>query len=463
MNDEAVAYSFSLSQRGVGDEWYDVEDLDGVFMGVDSVGGDGHRREKIITMFTSGELCRETLRGEPVAVPVIVCNGKGLVTPVNLAAALCMDVPERDVYLIEDRPTRSLAGRARVAGIRGILSTSQAQHLLALDVKPIKETSLAGEGRRTPEKKQSRPMRQAVVSLPVPSVMPERSEGQGRVIGFFSGRGGVGKSTVSLMTAFLAQKRGFKIALVDLDMQFGDMGFLAGRESASRIQRLPLEQLCTSSSVPSLAEDALSLVLAPSRPEQAEQLAPSIPWLLKELSAQRDLIVINTGSFWADIHARAIQCCDHLALLTDQRATSIEACKQAAELCSRLQVPQARLLFLLNGCGRHAALTPQDVGLALGGVEVTGLADGGTLVDELLALGCPFELLESGNAFIASLESFLDILIGQRPPFASLGSAPHDMGQKTALGTGTKSGLGTKVFDFAALRGIFRGAHGVAS
>jgi pilus assembly protein CpaE len=238
-------------------------------------------------------------------------------------------------------------------------------------------------------------------------------------------------------------------------MQFGDMEFLAGREPAAGIQRLSLEQLCVQRDIPSLSDEALTLVLAPDRPEQAEQLASTIPWLLGELVSLRDLVVINTGSFWADVHARVIQCCDHIALLTDQRATSIEACKQAIDLCLRLQVPQARLLFLLNGCGRHAALTPQDVSFALGGVEVFGLADGGTLVDELLALGCPLELLASGNAFVASLEALLDTLIGGLSTSVSAESSRKEVDRG--------AGRGAKIFDIAALRDFFKGAHRVAT
>jgi pilus assembly protein CpaE len=448
-------------------------------------------------MFTSSELCRVRMREEPSTVPVIVCNEKGSVTPINLAAALCADTPERDVYLIEDVPTRALAGRARAAGIRGILDNSQAQRLLALGREPVVAVNREVGGREILVGKPPLPALPAPPTFPRPadyeaadqlgfrqSLSPfppsvavgknagepfllagqesadaslavlaasERSVGQGRVIGFFSGRGGVGKSTVSLMTAFAAQKRGVRVALVDLDMQFGDMGFLAGKESAGNIQRLPLAQLCVQRDIPPLLDKALTLVLAPDRPEQAEQLASTIPWLLNELVSLHDLIVINTGSFWADAHAKAIQCCDHIALLTDQRATSIEACKQVVDLCLRLQVPQARFLFLLNGCGRHAALTPQDVSLALGGAEVFGLADGGVLVDELLALGCPLELLVSGNAFIASLETFLDTLMGQRSSSLSTGLSKQGTGR------------GAKIFDFANLRGFLNGAHRVAT
>ncbi|MDR3037199.1 MAG: P-loop NTPase [Coriobacteriales bacterium] len=485
-------------------------------------------------MLASSEECRNALRLQSPAVSVIVCNrsGVGLVTPINLAAALCSDTPERDVYLLEDTPTESLASRACVAGIRGILNTQQAQRLLGVEwetpvgplapstplvslvpsVAPVslvsaeqpaalgggevlglamgRENELApNEASRVGEedvsatdepvadelsvsKADTRPLplvalqaSQPADILPFPAassdavvfdnaVRTAAPLAQGRVVGFFSGRGGVGKSAVSLMTALAAQKRGLRVGLVDLDLQFGDMSYLAGKESASRIQRFSLAQLCTNE-MPPLATEAMTLVVAPARPEQGEQLAPALPRLLEGLALQRDLIVLNTGSFWTDVHAKAVQRCDHIVFLMDQRATSIEACKQAVDLCLRLQAPQARFLFALNGCGRHAALSVQDVSFALGGVEVAGLADGGALVDELLSLGCPLELLSSGNAFVASLEGLLDALVGHASASAAYVVATD--------GTGRKEKRQAGIFDLTSLRNFFGGAYRVAT
>jgi pilus assembly protein CpaE len=506
MNEDAIAYAFSLLDSGDGDD--------------------------TVTMFNSSELCRAALLEMPLSVSVIVCNakGKGSMTPINVAAALCADAPERDVYLMEDRPSKSLAGRVRAAGIRGIIDSLQAEHLLGInrgariqtfdrsslvemcplsrptnlvealplpqpadpversprspsvalpEESPLPQAAALVEEASLPQsvalaeesplpqpvaRVEKLPSESSPVLLPVhdadasstPPALESASSRQGRIIGFFSGRGGVGKSTVALMSAFVAQRHGVRVALVDLDLQFGDLGYLAGAEPSSRIQRLSLAQLCAEDDVPTLADDMLALVLAPDEPEQGEQFAFAISSLLGKLAAQRDLVVINTGSFWADAHVQALRCCDHLVFLMDQRATSIEAGKQAVDLCLRMQIPQARFHYLLNGCGRHAPLMPQDVSLALGGVEVDGLADGGTLVDELLALGCPLELLGSGNAFIASLEKFLDNLMGSQ--LAN--------GQAVSLHDG-KEGRAPKrrarIFDLSILKGFFEGAGRVAT
>ncbi|MDR1013583.1 MAG: P-loop NTPase [Coriobacteriales bacterium] len=493
MNEQVVAYSFTPPSQG-GDG-----SLGGGGQSGDSMGDKGS-----ITMFASSEQCRAVLRHTPSMVPVVVCNGAGTVTPINLAAALCADAPERDVYLMEDVPTESLAYRAYRAGIRGILDHAQVEKLLAVGrgrMVPVgmPASEPASEFVRVPfrvpapepvpasaPEPPSQPVSEPVpapamalspasspepvlgsasvrvheaspkpASEPVPVPPPS---GQGRIVGVFSGRGGVGKSTVSLMAALAAQRRGMSVALVDLDLQFGDMDYLAGKEPAGRIRRLPLAQLCAQQEMPPLPDDGLVLVSAPEQPEQGERLVSAIPSLLDRLSSQRDLVVLNTGSFWMDVHAQVAQQCDHLVFLMDQRATSIEACKQAVDLCLRLQTPQARFHYLLNGCGRHAALTVQDVSLALGGVEVCGLADGGSLVDELLALGCPWELLTSGNAFVSSLEDFLDGLVG----YQALSLVEGELWQTSGQASGQPSGHKARIFDLAALRGFFEGARRVA-
>jgi pilus assembly protein CpaE len=478
-HERTVAYSFSLpgdERHGNGrkhDEFGGVGGGaagggrdGGVGSGGASSGGAGsgasgtNDSQGSIATFTSSEACRTTLKSQSSAVSVIVCSDAGVVSPINLAAALCADTPERDVYLVENNPTESLAGRARAAGIRGILDSSQAHRLLAIGGDTSAQQSQQSEQSEQSEQKRFErpfsPLASPVTpaAAAIPTALPTTAESfpnLGRVIGFFSGRGGVGKSTAALLTACAAQKRGARVALVDLDLQFGDMDYLAGKEPSGRIQRLSLTQLCAQKTMPALANEALTLVLAPDHPEQGEQLAPAIPHLLRELAARRDLVIINTGSFWMDIHAQATQRCDYLIFLMDQRATSIKACKQAVDLCLRLKIPQARFRYLLNGCGRHAALTPQDVSLALGGVEVCGLADGGTLVDELLALGCPFELLTSGNALITSLERFLDGLLEHQQPEARLEQ------------TGQTEPRKAKIFDLVALRNFFGEAHRVAT
>jgi pilus assembly protein CpaE len=214
-----------------------------------------------------------------------------------------------------------------------------------------------------------------------------------------------------------------RTAIIDLDLQFGDISYLAGREERGSLRKMEMETFAMGDAFCEPASGELLVIEAPTQPERAELLLARIPDILHRLTASCDLVIANTGSFWNDLHAKLARCCSHLVFLMDQRSTSVTACKQAMELCIRLQVPQARFLFALNGCGRYAALGTQEVSLALGGVDVCELADGGSLVDELLALGCPNELVRDGNAFATSLVPLFEqltlecLFTEQRQPF----------------------------------------------
>ncbi len=421
MNDDAVAYAFNSYRWREGYQRSTVSGQD-VLPVKPSVAS--NMEPSGIIVYTTGEECRAQLKTWPSYVSIIVNNAAGDITSVNLAAALCIDDPERDVYLIEENPTEALALNARIAGIRGIINSDQAERLLTDCAK---------------------------YHPPEIQIIKQESPNTGQVVGFFSGRGGVGKSTIALMSALSAQKRGLSVALVDLDLQFGDLSFLAGREPSSNIQRVALAQVCKESKLPALSNSALTLITAPEQIEQGEKYSTSIEWLLDSLAATKDLVIVNSGSFWTDVHAITIKRCTQVALLMDQRATAIEACKQVMTLCGKLQIPQASFIYLLNGCGRGAAFTPEDVSFALGGYKVLGLADGGALVDELLSLGCPHELLSSANAFVTSLDEVLDTLVVK---------AVVQNTQIPAYSGNSKKG---KLFDLDAIRRFFEGGQRVAT
>ncbi|MDR3037648.1 MAG: P-loop NTPase [Coriobacteriales bacterium] len=449
-DERVVAYSFSLD-------------------GSMDTGGIGYQ------VFTSSEDCRSALRYAAVPVQVIVAqseddialdaaSGKA-VTPINLAAALCKDTPGRDVYLMAEQPSGSMTSRAQAAGLRGFINKKQAASLLGL-AQPASAHPMVINPEAEPVQQvvggwKAEPVQQvaikpeaapavgavAVCERPVQAPLPIAATPSATILSVVSGRGGVGKSTIALLLGVVAQLRGLRVALVEMDTQFGDMGFLLGHEPEARITQINLERVCGIGGLPSVQAGELLLVDSKVLPEQAESIAEKIPTLLDNLTPAVDLVVINTGSFWTEVQARLAGRSKHLLFLMDQRASSIDACVRVVDLCIRLQIASTRFAFALNRCGSHAPLTTQDAALALGGVDVCALADGGALVDELLSLGCPYELVHSGNPLVVSIEQLLDAL--------EIGSSAHATGSQIATGfsAGKRGG-------FSRLQGLFgRGGH----
>ncbi len=229
------------------------------------------------------------------------------------------------------------------------------------------------------------------------------------VVSVVGGSGGVGKSTVAVSLATMAQSRGLKTLLLDADLQFGDMGFLLGKEDGFDIADLMARPEKLTQVEP---RDGLpALIQSPRKLEQSELIMGRLAEFICSLKGMFDLIVVNTGAFWSESHMQVIETSDKVLFMLDQRPSSVRSCSHALELCERCGIAIQQFLFVLNFCSRHALLTSIDVSCALHGAHVEELRDGGKEVGELLGAGLPKDLMASKNAFVASLEKLLAFVV----------------------------------------------------
>ncbi len=399
--------------------------------------------------FATAAACRGAVRHSSPSVSVIVFDHTVDVSPINLAAALTADGPDRDIYLLVEEMSGSLSSRAHAAGIRKPINHEQALEMLGSALR-LPQTSENTDSRSLREQSEyirrhgsSQPFEPAVSNhaaqgaigmqtfdLDFDEMIDELEESSRPTLGisqvsqrdlklhaFISGRGGVGKSTVTLLLAMMAQRRDMRVVLLDLDLQFGDLCFMIEKAHRQHVVSSGLEELIKAKRLPDLQAGTILLASAPSQPERAESIAAQIPEFVHRLNDKADIILANTGTVWTEIQAVLAQYSRSLIFMMDQRATSIQGCKQAMEFCIRMKVPSTRFAFLLNRCGKGSPITAQDASLALAGADVWTLADGGALVDELLALGAPEELLADQSPLVDSLDELLDTILGQGSPF----------------------------------------------
>ncbi len=236
-----------------------------------------------------------------------------------------------------------------------------------------------------------------------------QSEESAFVVSVVGGCGGVGKSTVAVSLATMAQSRGLKTLLLDADLQFGDMGFLLGMEDGYDIADLMAQPERLTQVEP---KDGLpALIRSPRKLEQSELIMGRLAEFICCLKGSFDLVVVNTGAFWSESHMQVIEASDKVLFMLDQRPSSVRSCSHALELCERCGIATQQFLFVLNFCSRHALLTSIDVSCALHGVHVEELRDGGKEVGELLGAGLPRDLMASKNAFVVSLERLLATVV----------------------------------------------------
>ncbi len=204
-----------------------------------------------------------------------------------------------------------------------------------------------------------------------------------------SASGGVGKSTIALIMGHLAARAGLRTALVEGDLQFGDMGFWLG--IGTDASNLSLMQDCK----PVRIFNRLDLFKAPALPEIAEDIADGVAELVESIRSSYDLVIADTGQFWSGLTGSLLCSSSLVLLIMDQREASVYGAIKAYELCGRLGIPGARIACVAN---RRSGKSRSEVGRiqgALGTENVFCLQDGKTNVESLIGMGRVDEFIEA--------------------------------------------------------------------
>ncbi|MCL1798647.1 MAG: P-loop NTPase [Eggerthellaceae bacterium] len=374
------------------------------------------------------------------------------VDPINLAAALKKDSKDKGVYLLAFQGSGSLKSRANAAGIDGtwgqqdfISRYTQHKHRMlpreaagAPGLSGPLAVPAVGAGPRAlaidPACLQ-KPVPDPRFELVRPSLALSTVSGKSaHVLSVLSASGGAGKSTVAALAALLAQGLGYRTVLLDADLQFGDMRYFLGEENPLTIDAAVREPGRLAQLSPVGPKPAL--LAAPPRLEQSEAVTGELPGLLEHLKASFDVVIVNTGAFWAEQHAALLERSSTALFLVDQRSSSLRACKHALDLCVRCGIATHPFLFAVNRCTRNAPLTSIDVSCALQGAHVVELPEGGREVSELLAAGLPHELVGTRNDLCLGIERMLLDLLPRI-------SEPHDT-QMVVRETARRFRLGKK-------------------
>lgn len=313
------------------------------------------------------------------------------VSAINLAAALRVDNESLPVYLVAQSPSGSDFSRASHAALTGILSQQE-----------FCERFHSERRRRAAEEEPAEPKAPRAVSPIVP-----RKEPSAFVLSAMSGSGGVGKSAVVAIAAFLCARRGFKTVVFDCDLQFGDMRHAMGKVPSISIDEA-LEDPASVASLSASSKDGVpSLVSAPKRLERSEELCSHLGELLDLLASEFALVLVNTGSSWTESHAQLLERNNCAVFMLDQRASSVRSCQHALDLCLRLGIATGSFVYALNRCERGALFSAMDIANVMHGAQVFELKEGGAEVEELLGAGLAEELASSRNDFCASVKAML--------------------------------------------------------
>jgi pilus assembly protein CpaE len=187
-----------------------------------------------------------------------------------------------------------------------------------------------------------------------PRPVRRRSRDHAELVVVFSGKGGVGKSLIATNLAVALAADGERAAIVDLDLQFGDVAVMLHAEShptaidalAQQGEQVDAEFI---EEVMATGPEGVRAVLAPASPEFADLVnTANLRAILRELAKEYDHIVVDTPSHLEERNLEAIEMADQIVVVTSFNLAALKDTKVTLKLLQSLGVDRDKICVVLN-------------------------------------------------------------------------------------------------------------------
>lgn len=195
---------------------------------------------------------------------------------------------------------------------------------------------------------------------------------RGKVVTVFSTKGGVGKTVLSINLAAALAKSGKRVVIVDLDLEFGDVGIMLGikpgRTIYDAVQAFErLDETMLTAMLQSHSSGA-QVLLAPVRPEDAECVTGTrIVNLLNMLAKMFEYVVVDTSPSFSDGVLAALDKSDEIYVVTMMDVASIKNTRISLQKLSQLGLDNGRVKLVLNRADSKVLLELHEVERAITG------------------------------------------------------------------------------------------------
>jgi pilus assembly protein CpaE len=205
------------------------------------------------------------------------------------------------------------------------------------------------------------------------STAPVR-EGLGRMICVLGLKGGSGKTLVAANLGVALASAGHSVAILDLDLQFGDLGLTLG--IAPQRTLYDLVRSGGSLDAEKLADFLLvhssgaRVLLSPVRPDQAGMVTPDfLRGVQRLLRETHDYVVIDTPPAFTPEVIAAIDASTDVVMVATRDSLALKNTKLGLETLERMEYDRRHVRLVLNRANTDVGIDSNDL-LAILGAEV---------------------------------------------------------------------------------------------
>jgi pilus assembly protein CpaE len=278
----------------------------------------------------------------------------------GLAGRLQQGAPDVSVLLVRRHESGELLREALRVGVKDVLPSASDEATVRAAAARALEIARALRGRLTGG---------------APTEAGEQ-RAPGKVVTVFSSKGGCGKTFLATNLAVALASGGTEVALVDLDLHFGDVAIMLqlfpshtihDAAQTSQLDPLSLKSFLTHH------ESGIWALVAPTEPTVADTIgAGAVANILKLLREAFAYVVIDTPAAFSEPVLAAFDESDLIVMLATLDVPSVKNLKLAMQTMELLHYPRNRIRTVINRADSKVGLRLPDVEKVLGSrVDVT--------------------------------------------------------------------------------------------
>jgi pilus assembly protein CpaE len=220
----------------------------------------------------------------------------------------------------------------------------------------------------------------------------------GKVIVVYSPKGGTGRTMLAINLAIAFKTEDTKVALVDGNLQFGDVAVFLNEQGKNTILDLTprvdeLDPDIVQEVMVTHRASGVDILAAPPRPELADKVSgEQFSKLINYLRNIYSYVIVDTASYLTETVQAALDVANVIILITTQDIPAIKNCNLFLALAEASGIKRNRVMFIMNRYDRRIAITPEGVGERLHQEIVAAIPFDEKIVTQSVNRGVPFLL-----------------------------------------------------------------------
>jgi pilus assembly protein CpaE len=262
--------------------------------------------------------------------------------------------------------------------------------------------------------------------------------GQAPMICMLGPKGGTGKTLTACNLSVALALAGKRPVLVDLDLQFGDVGIALGLSpdrtmydlvrAGGSLDSEKVESFLTTHS------SGLRVLLGPTRPDQAGLVGVEfVRDVLKTLRGSSDVVVVDTPPSFSPEVIATIDAASHLCMVGALDALSLKDSKLGLETLDLMGHKGPKVKFVLNRADAGSGISRRDAEAILGVVPEVFVPDEKEIVRGITE-GVPIVMLNERSVASRAFRDLAKAYIQEFEAVERLASAPEELVGKAKRG-----------------------------